>query len=74
MNPSGLVIISKCSSVRDFCENLFEVFCGIHHFLIRFLLVGFHLLFVGFNLGLHDDELFIRLVIHIFAFFWYLED
>ena len=54
-------------------DPVLEVFCEIHHFLIRVLLVGFHLLLVGLNCGLYDDELFIRLVIHIVAYFWHLE-
>ena len=51
----------------------FEVFCEFHHFLIRVLLVGFDLLPVGFNYGVHDDELFIRLVLHIIYPFFHIE-
>ena len=54
-------------------EHCLEVFFDIHHFLIRLFLGGFHLLLFGFNCGFHDDELFIRLVIHIVASFWGIE-
>ena len=37
------------------CRNWFEVFCEIHHFLVRILPVWFHLLFFGFNCVFHDD-------------------
>ena len=36
-------------------------------FLIRVLLVGFHISIIVFNCGLNDDELFIRIVIHLYG-------
>ena len=41
--------------IRYCCKNCFEVICEIYHFIFRFLLVGFLILFVGLNCGLHDD-------------------
>ena len=42
-------------------------------FLTKVLLVGFYPLLVGFNCGLHDDEQFIMIVLHIVAPFWHIE-
>ena len=58
------------SLIHHWCDGLFdrwfEVLCEIIHFLIR-LLPG------GFNCGLHDDWLFIRIIIHLVASFFNLE-
>ena len=35
--------------------------------------LGFHLLFVVLNCGLYDDEIFLRLVLHLFGSFLHLE-
>ena len=37
------------------CEHWFDVFCEFHHFLIRFLLVGFGILFFVFNFVFHYE-------------------
>ena len=62
----GWRVFQSVNLILDLYKHLFEVFCEPYYFLTRVFLVGF-------NCGLHDDELFIRLVIHIFASFWYLE-
>ena len=69
----GWRLFQSLNMIRDFCDHCFEVFCELHNFLVWVLLVGFHLLLVGFNYGLHDDKLFIILVIHIVAYLWSLE-
>ena len=56
--------------IHNWCDgwfdHFFELFWDLHHFIIR-------LLPVEFNCGLHDDGLFIRLVIHTVASFWNLD-
>ena len=69
----GWQVFKSVDLIRDFCARLFEVFYDLHHFIIRVLIVGFRILLVDFNFGLHDDELFIRLVIYLVACFWHLE-
>ena len=46
---------------HECCEN-FEGFCDGFH-------LGFHLLFVVFICGLHEDEILFRLVLHLVAIF-----
>ena len=65
-----------CQSIKliwEYCKRFFEFYCELRHFLIRVLLVGSNILFVGFNCGLNDDELFIILVLHIVGSSWHLE-
>ena len=55
--------------IYDWCENFLELFCELHYLFIIVFLVGSHLLLVGLNCSLHDDELFIRLVLHLVNYF-----
>ena len=59
--------------VCDSFKHCFEFFCEFRRFLIIVFLIGSHLLLVGLNFGLHDNELFIGLVIHLVASFWNIE-
>ena len=65
-----------CQSVNlifDYWKHYFELFCELCHFLIIFLLVDSHLLLLGFNWGLYDDKLFIRIVLHRVSSFCHIE-
>ena len=49
--------------IWEYCKHCFEVFWYFFHFLISILLVVLK----------HDDELFLRLVLHLDGSFWHLE-
>ena len=63
-------VFLNVSMIHNWCDGLFdhcfELFFELHHFLVR-------IFSVGLNLGLHDDKLFIRIVIHVVVSFWNIE-
>ena len=69
----GWRVFQSVNLICDYCKHYFELFCEFRHFIIIVLLVGYHILLVGFNWGLHDDEFPIIIVIHLVSYFFHIE-
>ena len=69
----GWRLFQSGNLICDCCDHFFELFYELSHFFIRVLLFGSHILLVGLTCGLHYDELFIRIALHIVDPFWDFE-